>query len=143
MGTITSTNSVYILNVPDVPITATQLQGFAADSAFETGQSEDAEVILGVDGILSAGFIPFLTEQTISLQADSDSAILFEQWIEAEKAAEEKFFASATIVLPSIGRKYALSNGVLRSIVSIPSAKKVLQPRNFVIVWEDISSAEA
>lgn len=141
MGTITAANSVYILTVPGVFDAPQQLQGYATDAAFETAESENAEVVIGVDGIISAGFVPFMTEQTISFQADSDSAILFEQWLQAEKAALEKFEATANISLPSIGRKYALTNGFLMRVTSIPGARKVLQARNFTIRWGDISPA--
>jgi hypothetical protein len=135
MPNITSADSVYTLVVPEVFDGPFQLEGYSADAAFETGQSDNGEVILGVDGILSAGWVPYLTEQTIQLQADSNSIDIFDQWIATENQAREKFQATAIIILPSIGRKYSLAQGYLKSIVPIPSARKVLQPRSFVIVW--------
>lgn len=146
MGTITAANSVYLLSIGVGPgqnllFPPIQLQGFATDAAFETGASDDAEVVIGVDGFVSAGYVPFLTDQTIHLQADSPSVTIFEAWIEAEKAALEKLQCSAFISLPSVSRKYALTTGFLKSIISIPGTKKVLQPRDFVIVWGNISPA--
>ena len=141
MGTITAANSVYMLSVRGLYPSPQQLQGYSTDSAFETDQSTPSEVMIGVDGVLSAGFAPFLTTQTINLQADSGSVIIFEQWLEAMKRTREVFLADATIILPSVNRKYNLRDGVLSSTSPIPGTRKVLQPRAFTITWGDISPA--
>lgn len=137
--TITSANSQYILAIPLLFPAPQQLQGYAADAAFDTAEVDEAEVVMGVDGRMSAGFVPFITPQVIHLQADSPSIALFESWLAAEKAIMEKYYASGIIVLPSVQRKYVCTNGVLRAVSQVPSAKKVLQPRDFTINWEDIS----
>jgi hypothetical protein len=139
MGTITAANSVYMLAVAGLFPTPQQLQGFSADAAFDTDASEPAEVVIGVDGKMSAGFVPFLTRQTISIMSDSASSLLFEDWLAAQKAAREVFLANAVITLPSVNRAYVLTQGVLTSIVSIPGTRKVLQARNFIITWADIN----
>lgn len=141
LRTITAANSVYMLSIVGLYSTPQQLQGYSVDAAFETEASEPAEVQMGVDGIMSAGFVPFLTKQTITLQADSASIPIFEDWLAAQKQAREILYANATIVLPSLQRKYALTQGVLSSIVSIPGAKKVMQPRPFTITWASIDPA--
>lgn len=138
MGKITSANSIYMLTIPNLFPIPQQLQGYATDAAFDTEASDNAEVVMGVDGVLSAGFVPFVTTQVIHLQADSPSVLLFEAWLAAEKAIREKYFAIANISLPSVSRKYVLSSGVLKAIIPIPSAKKVLGPRDFTIVWGSI-----
>lgn len=137
-GTITAANSVYQLVIPSLYPSPQQLQGYSADAAFDTEASDPAEIQIGVDGQVSAGFVPFLTRQTISLMADSPSVTVFENWLAAQKAVREIYYATATIVLPSVGRAYALTSGILTSIVSIPGTRKVLQPRNFVITWGSI-----
>lgn len=138
-GTITAANAVYMLMVPGLFPIPQRLQGFAADAAFDTDASEPAEVVKGVDGRMSAGFVPFLTEQTISIMPDSPSSLLFEDWLQAEKVAQEIYYGNATITLPSINRSYALTSGVLRQIISIPGTRRVLQARTFRITWDDIS----
>ena len=84
---------------------------------------------IGVDGFMSAGFVPALTRQTVALQADSPSAILFDTWAQAQKTTGEIYFGSATILLPSISRRWTLTNIVLRSWITIPGTRKVLQAR--------------
>jgi hypothetical protein len=141
MPNITASNSVYMLAVPPLYTAPQQLQGFAADAAFDTGESEPAEIYIGVDGIVSAGFVPYLTDQTIHLQADSPSCTIFETWLESQKISQTIYFASATLNLISVGRKYSMSQGILRRMPATPGARKVLQPRDFVITWGDISPA--
>ena len=138
MGTITSANAVYLLVIPGLFPVPQQLQGFATDAAFDTEASDNAEVVMGVDGVLSAGFVPFMTNQTIHIQADSDSIKLFEAWLQTEKALKEKLTASGVINLPSVNRSYIMTNGILKSIIPIPSAKKVLAARDFTITWGSI-----
>lgn len=139
MATITSSNSVFMLVIAGLFPVPQQLQGYSADAAFETEAADVAEVVLGVDGIMSAGYVPYLVRQTISLMPDSASASLFETWQQAQKAAQEIYYANGEISMPSVSRRYILTNGVVTSHVAIPGARRVLQARNFIITWGDVS----
>ncbi|WP_049018403.1 phage tail fiber protein, partial [Burkholderia multivorans] len=108
---------------------------------FDTEALTPAEVVMGVDGKLSAGYTPVPTKQNISLQADSDSNLIFEAWHLAQQTAKEVYFASAIVRLPSVSKSYVLTNGVLTSYMPIPDAKKILQPRKFQITWESVVGA--
>lgn len=137
-NSITAANSEYwlaILNLYPVP---QRLQGYSADAAFDTEAADSAEIVMGVDGIMSAGYVPFVTRQTINIMPDSISSLMFEDWMTAQKAAREIYYANATVTLPSVNRAYVLRNGVLTSFVAIPGTRKVLQSRAFVITWESI-----
>jgi hypothetical protein len=140
MASITSVNSVYILAVPGV-FAATQLQGFAADDIYGTDPVELAETMMGVDGILSAGFVKMPIRQGISLQADSLSIQYFEQWNVAQRAINDVYFANATITLTSIGRKYNCERGVLGTYPILSDAGRVLKPRRFQLTWQSITPA--
>lgn len=140
-GTITSANAVYMLAVTGLFPVPQQLQGFAADDIFDTEAITPAEILMGVDGKLSAGYTPVPTKQNISLQADSDSNLIFEIWHTAQQAAKEVYSASAIVRLPSIKRSYVLTKGILTSYTPIPDAKKTLQPRKFAITWESVVGA--
>ena len=139
MATITSANAVYTLSVAGLFNAPQQLQGFATDSAIDTGEAENAETKLGVDGIMSVGWIPRTTDQTIALQADSASGFLFETWVATEDQNQEKFIANGVMIVPGISRQYTLTRGVLMRVVAIPNLKKTLDPRNFVIRWNSIA----
>ena len=134
-NTITSANSVLLISVPGIFNTPQQLQGFGADDAYSMSLVTNAEVVIGVDAIMSAGWLPQIKEMDVTLQADSDSNTFFETWYQAEEQAQEKFKATATIMQPSVGRTYTLTNGVLSMYAPISDAKKVLQARKFQIKW--------
>lgn len=143
MATITSANSVFMLAVGLVFPVPQKIEGYSTDDAFSVEANEPTENIMGVDGKMSSGFIPTMKITTISIQADSPSLFLFETWAAAQETAREVFRANGTIQLPSIGRKYALTNGSLSSVKLFPDAKKTLQPVQFRITWESISPALA
>jgi hypothetical protein len=138
MKTITAANSVYLLSIGGIYPVAQKLEGYAADAAFMFDSVTSAETVQGVDGKMSAGWVPFLTVQTISIMPDSPSLSMFETWQAASKAAREIFYADATIVLPSIGRKYVLTKGVLSVSKVAPDVKKVLSAMEFKITWESV-----
>ena len=140
--TITSANSVFTLVVPDVFPVPQNLQGYAVDDAFDTESVELSEALMGVDGRMSAGYTPYITPMTVHLMADSPSIDLFDAWRGAETAAQEVFFAQATIALTSVGRSYVLNKGVLTNYKPLSDAKKVLQAVSYTIKWEAVNPAQ-
>ena len=137
--TITSANSVFTIVIPGLFPAPVQLQGYASDKAFTTEAIDLAEVQMGVDGRMTAGFVPNPTKQTITLQADSPSKDIFTALIQAMKTAREVFYISGSIALPSTGESFTLTRGILTNTKQIPDAQKVLQPMDFVITWESVN----
>ena len=136
--TLTAANSVFLLGVVGLYATAQQLQGYATDAAFAVADVDMAEVMKGVDGNMSYGWIPQLNKQTISLQADSSSGFIFENWVQAENAANEKYPCFGILTIPALQRSYTLSNGVLSKTIPHPKGGKTLMPRDFEITWDSI-----
>jgi len=139
--TLTAANSVYLLAIADLYPVAQKLEGYATDDAFSVEDIAPAEVVKGVDGKMSGAFLPTVSPQTIVLQADSPSIDIFENWLSAQKAAREIMYASATILLPAVGKKYACSKGVLTKVTQHAGVKKTLGPQTYQITWDDISPA--
>jgi hypothetical protein len=140
---LTAANCVLILKIGglyDVPV---QLQGFSADDVFDVDNIESAETVDGVDGKLSGGWIYKSVTQNITLQADSDSNDVFENWYNAQQGIRDLYYASGTIILPAVLRKFSMRKGILTSHAPSPSAKKILQPRKYTIRWEAFSSGPA
>jgi hypothetical protein len=135
MNTITSYNSVVMLAIQSVFPTPQQISSFAVDQAFDTEMSESSIVQTGVDGFGVAGYVPREVKQTYTLLASSTSFILFEQWILAMDALGDVLYASASIAIPSIGRKYTCAQGSLTRYPSLPNARRVLEQRQFEITW--------
>jgi hypothetical protein len=138
---ITSANAVLMLSIPRLYNTPQQIQGFAVDDIYDIEALEVGETQMGVDGILSAGFVFTPVRQGISLIADSPSVIIFDTWYAAERQIADKYAASATINLPGVGKKYAMTRGFLTTYPAISDGKKVLQGRKFVITWQSITMA--
>jgi hypothetical protein len=141
MATLTAANSVYMLTIIGLFNVPQQLQGFAADEMFDTEAIENVELLMGVDGVLSAGWIPTMKKQTVTLQADSPSNALFDAWATAEESAREKYIAGGIIRLPALSTSYAMVRGFLSSYRPVPPAKKILQPRQYGITWGSILPA--
>lgn len=137
--TITSANSVFTIVVPGLFPAPVQLRGYATDRAFTTEAVDLAEVQMGVDGRMTAGFVPNPVKQTITLQADSSSKDIFTALIQAMKTAREVYFVSGSIALPSTGEAFTLTRGILTNAKQIPDAQKVLQPVDYVITWESVN----
>lgn len=143
MGSITAANSVIVLGAAGIYNTPQRLQGYAADDIFSTEDLQLTETQMGVDGFLSAGLVFNEIKQAFNLQADSNSNQIFETITEAMKAAKDIYWLNATITLPSLRRKWTMTNGVITTYPPMPSAGKTLKPRKYSISWESMSPSPA
>lgn len=144
MPTITSANAVYTLTVQasdgtDLFGAPQQLRGFSADDIFTTGPLASSETLMGLDGVLSGGFVFVPIVQNISLQADSDSNDIFEQWWEQQQLARDVYIANGVVLLPAIAKEWVLTKGFLTSFPPIPDAARTLRPRRYAITWNQVS----
>lgn len=141
MGTITSADAVLTLMVvPLFPIPQ-QIQGFATDDIYNIQKIKSVETRMGVDGVLSGGFVFKEVVQEIMLQADSASNAFFDTWWLQMQATKGTYPAVGTIQLPSIKTKFVQSVGFLTGYTPAPQAKGVLQPRSYDITWQTIAPA--
>jgi len=144
--TITSANDVFIITVQGLATLLGinpqfQLQGFATDDAFDIGDSSPVLVRKGVDGRKSSGYTPFLIEQTIHLQADSSSIDFFDNWLAAMNSIQEDLPCDGSIVSPSVGKIYTLSNGSMTRNLQMAPNKKVKEPQAYQITWDTVTVA--
>lgn len=137
-ATLTSANSALVLVVPEVIPAPQTMQGYSTDDMFGMESVTNVEVLMGVDGRLSGGWIPSEKRQTITLQADSLSVLFFETWFAQSNAARDSFTANGVLTIPAIGRVYTMFNGFLTGFSPMPDARKILQPRRFQITWEQV-----
>lgn len=139
--TLTTANSVILLTIPGLYVPSVTLQGYDVDDVFSTDAVDTAETRMGVDGRLSAGWVPAAVPVEYALQADSASIQVFEDWDAAEQAAKEKIFAQGLVRIPGIGKSFVKTRGVLQRLQRMPSAGKVLRARRFTVVWESVAPA--
>jgi hypothetical protein len=120
---------------------AFQLQGFAADDVFSSDAIEPAEVYMGVDGNLSAGFTYKPVPQAFMLQSDSFSIDNIEQVQQIQQQAGTIAQWSATMTLSAVQKVYTSPKGFMTGYSSIPEVKKLIQPRRFTLTWERMFAA--
>lgn len=128
-----------MLSISSLYVVPQQLQGYAVEDVFDIDPLEIAETMMGVDGHLSAGYVNVPTKQGITLMADSNANIIFDNWYISQKQLQDVYFANGSITLPSLGVVYTLTRGVLTTYQPAPNGKKVLQPRKHVITWESMT----
>jgi hypothetical protein len=133
MADITSANSTLFLGVTSFFTVPQQIAGFATDDMYSMANVDTKEVVIGVDGKLSAGYIPQIKVLEVTLQADSPSNTFFESVYAAEEAAQAPFFFFGNINQPAVSRNYTLTTGVMKNYKPLADAKKTLQPRKFEI----------
>jgi hypothetical protein len=139
--TITSANVLFMLTVPGVINSSVKLEGFAADDAFSTDQTKPVEITMGVDGHMSQGWIPTPKIQKFKFAADSPSVDIFDAWASAMETSRDAFAASAVVTFLSTGKSYNCTNGALTGYMTMPGAKKKLDPLDYEITWESITGS--
>ena len=141
MASITSANSNFTISVANLFPGPNKLQGYATDDAWDTEDVELAEVVIGVDGQKSEGFVYALVPMGIHFAASSDSVDIFEEIIRQTKSQKETFRIDGTLIVPATGKVYECINGTLTKGKIMPDGKKTLQPRTFTITWETVDGA--
>lgn len=139
--TLTTANSALLLMVRGLFPVPQAIQGYAVDDSFAVANVKPTETFMGVDGKLSAGYTPYPTVMTITLQADSASVDMFDAVIANQKANNEALIFDGTLFVQGTQEKNAMTKGFLTDITPTSTAKKTLQPRTFEITWESMTKA--
>jgi hypothetical protein len=127
LGTLTTANSVITFTVAGLYDTPQTLTGYATDDVFDFDNVTNAELMMGIDGVLSAGWVANPMNVTLTLQANSDSLALLEEVVARENTDRAKYAVSMTVTLPGVGKRRELSNGYINGFKA-PKGGKVLQP---------------
>lgn len=138
MATLTAANSVITLSIAGVFGVPQQLQGFDVDDVFSTEAVQPAETKMGVDGILSGGWVPTEKKVTYTLQADSPSNEIFDTWNDFQQQQREVAIAQGGVMLPGLNLAFVKTRGFLTGYTAIADVKKLLQPRKFTITWQSV-----
>lgn len=141
MATITAANAILTLSQPILFPVPQQLQGFAADDVYDIDSIKSIEAVMGVDGVLSFGFVYVEVMQNITLQADSASNAFFDTVWTQMQAAQDVYPINGVVVLPGVSTTFAMLNGGLTGYKPAPDAKRTLQPRRYQITWNKIFPA--
>lgn len=138
LTTANSSLSIAFRGLYPVPV---PIKGYATDDSFAIDDVTASEVMMGVDGKLSGGYVPYSTKLTIMLQADSDSVSVFDNVLAAQVAAKELYIVDAVLIIQGSKEKCAFVKGFMRDVTPASTGKKVLQPRRFSFEFEGYSKA--
>ena len=133
---ITSVNAVIMLTAGTIFPQPYQLQQWTADNIVGTDPIKAAEIQMGLDGNLTAGFINAPTPQNFYLMADSPATYFFDQLYFQEKAQQDKIPIFGTLAFPAVRKKWALVKGFLEDYAPVPNAKKVLEGLQYRVIWQ-------
>jgi hypothetical protein len=140
---ITSSNAQVLITVPLIYPTPQQLSKFAADDIYGTDPLSAGEVVMGVDGYLTAGKTNVPVVQKYMLLADSESNDIFDRIFNLETVNQRKYPINGVILLTSVGKKFTMTRGFLTIYQPIPDAKRVLQARTHTITWQSVVPSPA
>lgn len=132
---LTSANAVISLSQATLFPIPQVLSNFAADDITDIEAARVLEHQMGVDGVLSFGFVWVERIQEITLKGDSASNAFFDTINQQQEAAQDVYPLNGTIILPSAGIMFTMVNGGLETYKPIPAVRKILQPRRYRIVW--------
>lgn len=142
---ITSANAKLTLTVRNsagIVVGPFTVEGYAQDAAFAVEAVDAAEVLMGVDGKMAAGYLPRITRFTISLMANSPSNALFEAWDNAQRALGDILVADGFIAAPSLGKAYALVKGAMNRLTPVPTARRTFsEPVLYELSFESVTAA--
>ncbi|WP_290371929.1 hypothetical protein [uncultured Parasutterella sp.] len=135
---ITAANASAVMTVEDLYPNGIKLERFSTDAAIVADSQQVAETRMGVDGKMAAGVTPNIYPVTVTLEANSPTATSFSTIYEAMNANKRLYVCNLTIKIPSIGRTYQFSNGVLQTANPMPALNKVLAPTTWVFHFESM-----
>ncbi|AYW18587.1 MULTISPECIES: phage tail fiber protein [Klebsiella] len=141
-NSLTSADCTIILTVTNLYTSGFNLEQFEAQNIFEQGDTELAETIRTADGKLTGGFVFGDLPWTFHLLPDSPSRSYIDTWFQTQRTSKAIFRCNGTVYLPSLSRKYTMTNGIFKSWKAVPSAGRILQPMAGLIEWENIVGSD-
>ncbi len=136
---ITSADAVITLVVAEIFPSGFNLEQFEAQNIFDMGDTDMAEYQRTADGKLLGGFVYGDLPWTFHLAASSPSISYIDTWQNTQMTAKSVLRVNGTVILPSLGKKYVMTNGILQRARRMPSAGRVLQPVTGLIQWETVT----
>ena len=132
---ITSANAKFSLVIPGVFSSGVLLQNFAVDDMFDADPTELTEQRIGADGFFVGGYVFNLTNMPIIFQGNSSSVLIFQAWKQAQDSQRDIIVADGSIIMPAIGFKASLKDGLIKSMPAFPPHKKVVESWRVELSW--------
>lgn len=139
---ITSSNAEAVLTVAELYPNGIVLEGFSVDQSVGTESIQVAEVRMGVDGKMVAGYTPNPIIVTIGLEPNERCAKdLVNYWL--NKQTNNRIYeCTLVLTIPSIHTVFTLSGGTITDCTPLPSLKKVLDPTTWKFAFAKLDKAD-
>lgn len=128
MGDITSANAIAIMIVSKIYPQGLYLQRFSTDQSISSDDVQLTETRMGVDGRMAAGYIPAIKPVSIAFEANSPSISSINFVAKMMETLRAPLDHKLIITVPSVGRIYTYTGGVLKNWKTFPDMKKILDP---------------
>lgn len=139
LGNITSANAQMYLVVDQLYPAGVPITNFSADSMMTSDDMEIAQVRMGVDGGMAAGYVANPYAVTITLEASSPSLETMQSILQAMKVNKRTYECKLVVAIPASGQVHVWSHGVLTNGNPVPAPKKVLDPTSWKSQFQDYS----
>ena len=140
---ITSANATAILIVDGLFPAGIQLQQFATDQSVSGEEITVSEARMGVDGQMVAGYTPNPKVVTVMLEASSPSYESLAQVFKTIEIKRGPIKLDLVFNVPSIGKTFTYSNGVMTAGTVVPAGKKILDPTSWKFTFANLSVVAA
>ena len=121
--TLTAANSTLLMRVKGFNDNFVEIEGYAADNAFDFGQGKIGETMMGVDGQQSGGFTPYEVDFNIPTSKSRD---YFDQFTNNILQRQETRMVEFSVEITAIKKRYT-ATGFLVEVPGGTSAKKTLE----------------
>ncbi len=138
---ITSADASIYLTCETLYPSGIRLQNFSADLSLGTDDLTLAEVRMGVDGHLAAGYTPAPINVNISVEANSPSRAQLENIAAASRLNMTVYECDLLVTIPGIGKTYAFKKGYMTGGHIMPDIKKTLDPVQWKFTFESVESS--
>lgn len=113
------------------------LEGYAADSALGAEIAKITETRMGVDGQMSAGYVPSIKRFQIDFEASSSSIAHFMDLAMLAQTTKTPQPVVMTVTIPAVGKRF-ICNGVLTDYPPVFNIKRTLDPMSFSFDFQEI-----
>lgn len=131
-GNITAANASAVMTVDEVYPQGFPMESFATDVALEVDAEVLAETRMGIDGRMSAGYVPSIKVVTVTLEPHSASTPYLDRVAARSRNNMEVYNVELVFNVPALKQVWTYSDGVLQTITPTPGIKKTLDPRPFI-----------
>lgn len=139
---ITSANSSAVLTVDELYPQGFFLEMFTTDQAYNMEPQTIAEDHMGVDGYLTAGYVPNPYVVTFAFEASSPSMRPLNYYRQMCIQGRRLYNCALVITQPSLARTLNFKTGILRVGAFASNAQRVLSSSTFTFVFERLDISE-